>query len=153
MRTATARPSPMSTTPAPSPGPTSTHGAVVGNRDRNARDDLYEQCSDHITEYMASSRWLGSRPSSSTTAASSSSVMPSRRCNGCWLGDSAITSDRSDGPCAAGSLARLHPHRLAQLPHHHAGAIRPFDLAQRVDEVLFATPGRRIAPEHRSRAR
>ena len=54
----------MSTTPAPSPGPTSTHGASVGKRDRNARDDLYEQCSDHITEYIASSRWVGSRPSS-----------------------------------------------------------------------------------------
>ena len=29
------------------------------------RDDLYEQCSDHITAYMASSRWLGGRPSRS----------------------------------------------------------------------------------------
>src|SRR6478752_7357682 len=75
----------MSTTPAPSPGPTSTHGASVGNRDRYARDDLYEQCSDHITEYMASSRWVGSRPSSSTTAASSSSVIPSCRCKGSVL--------------------------------------------------------------------
>ena len=25
-------------------------------------DDLYEQCSDHITAYMASSRWFGARP-------------------------------------------------------------------------------------------
>ena len=53
MRIAIAMPSPMSTTPAPSPGPTSTHGAVVGKRDRYGRDDLYEQCSDHITEYIA----------------------------------------------------------------------------------------------------
>ena len=62
IRTATASPSPMSMTPAPSPGPTSTHGASVGNRPRWGRDDLYEQCSDHITEYIASSRWVGSRP-------------------------------------------------------------------------------------------
>src|SRR4029078_11050572 len=79
MRTATAMPSPMSTTPAPSPGPTSTHGASVGKRRRYERDDLYEQCSDHMTEYMASSRCVGSRPSSATTASSSSSVIPSCR--------------------------------------------------------------------------
>src|SRR5215207_3947341 len=85
MRTATAMPSPTSMTPAPSPGPTSTHGASVGRRPRWERDDLYEQCSDHITEYMASSRCVGSRPSSSTTAASSSSVMPSWRWSGCSL--------------------------------------------------------------------
>ena len=29
---------------------------------RWSRDDLYEQCSDHITAYIASSRWLGARP-------------------------------------------------------------------------------------------
>src|SRR3954453_6837137 len=52
MRTAIAMPSPMSTTPAPSPGPTSTQGALVGNRERCTREDLYEQCSDHITEYI-----------------------------------------------------------------------------------------------------
>ena len=52
----------MSTTPAPSPGPTSTHGASVGKRPRCARDDLYEQCSDHITEYIASSRSVGLAP-------------------------------------------------------------------------------------------
>src|SRR5438132_9712607 len=50
MRIAIAIPSPMSTTPAPSPGPTSTHGAEVGKRGRYDRDDLYEQCSDHMTE-------------------------------------------------------------------------------------------------------
>ena len=49
-----------------------------------------------MTEYIASSRCVGSRPSSSTTAASSSSVMPSRRCNGCSSSASAIADDRSD---------------------------------------------------------
>src|SRR5438874_1380996 len=77
MRTAIASPSPMSTTPAPSPGPTNTHGASVGKRERYERDDLYEQCSDHMTEYIASSTSVGSRPSSPTTAWYSSSVIPS----------------------------------------------------------------------------
>src|ERR1041385_8593941 len=82
MRRATAWPPPTSITPAPSPGPTSTQGASVGNRPRYLRDDLYEQCSDHITEYMASSRSVGSRPSRRTMALNSSSVIPSRRCRG-----------------------------------------------------------------------
>src|SRR5262245_27658279 len=99
MRIATASPSPMSTTPAPSPGPTSTQGASVGKRPRYARDDLYEQCSDHMTEYMASSRCVGSRPSSSTTAASSSSVTPTCRCS-----TSAIGFDRTESRiCQNGS--------------------------------------------------
>src|SRR5919108_202213 len=82
MRRATARSSPTSITPAPSPGPTRTQGASVGKRPRYLRDDLYEQCSDHITEYMASSRCVGSRPSRRTMALNSSSVIPSRRCVG-----------------------------------------------------------------------
>ena len=40
MRSATATPSPTSTTPAFSPGPTSTCGASVGSRRRWSRDDL-----------------------------------------------------------------------------------------------------------------
>ena len=40
IRSATARSSPTSMTPAPSPGPTSTHGASVGKRPRYLRDDL-----------------------------------------------------------------------------------------------------------------
>src|SRR5262249_19078878 len=96
--------SPMSTTPAPSPGPTNTHGALVGKRDRNTRDDLYEQCSDHMTEYIASSTSLGSRPSSSVTAASSSSVIPSCRCRG----SGAIEADRNWAPePATASCARI----------------------------------------------
>src|SRR5919198_2006916 len=86
MRSATARSSPTSITPAPSPGPTSTQGASVGKRPRYFRDDLYEQCSDHITEYMASSTSVGSRPSRRTMALNSSSVIPSRRCLGSSTG-------------------------------------------------------------------
>ena len=49
MRMATAMPSPASITPAFSPGPTSTLGPSVGSRLRCMRDDLYEQCSLHMT--------------------------------------------------------------------------------------------------------
>ena len=79
MRRATAWPWPTSTTPAPSPGPTRTQGASVGNRPRYRRDDLYEQCSDHMTAYMANSTSVGGRPSNSMMASSSSSVRPSWR--------------------------------------------------------------------------
>ena len=40
-------------------------------------DDLYEQCSDHITEYMASSAPVGRRPRISRMRGYSSSFSPS----------------------------------------------------------------------------
>ena len=55
-------PSPMSITPAFSPGPQMTCGAVVGNCFSQTLDDLYEQCSDHMTEKMPSSVNDGVRP-------------------------------------------------------------------------------------------
>ena len=91
MRIAAAMPSPTSITPAPSPGPTSTQGASVGKRRRWMRELLYEQCSDHITEYIASSRWLGSRPSRVRIWSNSSSVSPSARCVGSSVAASAIS--------------------------------------------------------------
>jgi len=57
----------------------------VGSRPRCTFDDLYEQCSDHMTAYMASSRSEGSRPSSWVIAVSSSSLRPSVRCRGSVL--------------------------------------------------------------------
>src|ERR1700744_4404776 len=57
-----ASPSPMSITPAFSPGPWITQGALVGSFFRWARVDLYEQCSLHITLKMPSSTKVGSRP-------------------------------------------------------------------------------------------
>ena len=45
-----AKPSPMSTTPAFSPGPEMTWGPVVGSVFSHRFDDLYEQCSLHIAE-------------------------------------------------------------------------------------------------------
>src|SRR5512146_2712515 len=54
-------PSPMSMTPAFSPGPWITAAPLVGNFPSCLRDDLYEQCSDHITEKTPSSTRFGSR--------------------------------------------------------------------------------------------
>ncbi len=58
----TQSPSPMSTTPAFSPGPWMTRGPVVGRVRSHFFEDLYEQCSFHIAEKMPSSVKLGSRP-------------------------------------------------------------------------------------------
>src|SRR4051794_20547290 len=72
-----ARPSPMSTAPAFSPGPCSTCGPVVGSCFRNARELLYEQCSDHIAPNTPISSNVGGRlPRSSTILAYSSAVRP-----------------------------------------------------------------------------
>src|ERR1700735_5422222 len=72
----TAWPSPISTTPAFSPGPQITLGPWVGNLDRWRREDLYEQCSLHITENTPSSTRLGSRFSRRRIRAYSSSFRP-----------------------------------------------------------------------------
>src|SRR5262245_15122833 len=69
-------PSPMSITPAFSPGPQMTRGPVVGSRRSHFLDDLYEQCSLHITEKMPSSVRLGVRPMIATARANSSGVSP-----------------------------------------------------------------------------
>src|SRR3981189_1510445 len=52
----------MSITPAFSPGPWITQGALVGSSRRCSREDLYEQCSFHIAEKIPSSVKLGTRP-------------------------------------------------------------------------------------------
>src|SRR5271168_2185966 len=59
---AQAQPSPISMMPAFSPGPCSTSLLRVGRRFRCTREDLYEQCSLHITLKMPSSVMVGSRP-------------------------------------------------------------------------------------------
>src|ERR1043165_4235215 len=68
------QPSPTSTTPAFSPGGTMTRGPEVGRRLRCTREDLYEQCSDHITEKTPSSTNVGSRPRSSLMRSYSSGL-------------------------------------------------------------------------------
>src|ERR1700732_2126775 len=72
----TASPSPISTTPAFSPGPQITRGPVVGNVCSHTFDDLYEQCSLHITEKIPSSVMFGLRPRIATARSNSSAVSP-----------------------------------------------------------------------------
>src|SRR6185369_15219 len=72
----TAWPSPMSITPAFSPGPWITQGALVGRPFRWMREDLYEQCSFHIAEKMPSSVKVGSRPISFRMRSYSSGLSP-----------------------------------------------------------------------------
>src|SRR5580704_11561091 len=72
----TASPSPISTTPAFSPGPQMTRGPVVGSVLSQIFDDLYEQCSLHIAEKTPSSVRFGARPRMLSTRANSSPVSP-----------------------------------------------------------------------------
>src|SRR6267378_2800133 len=67
----------MSMMPAFSPGPCNTRLLRVGRRFRCTRDDLYEQCSLHITLNMPSSVSVGSRsPRSCLIFSYSSEVRP-----------------------------------------------------------------------------
>src|SRR5580693_7381425 len=66
----------MSITPAFSPGPWMTQGALVGSVRRWIFEDLYEQCSFHIAEKMPSSVKLGLRPISFSRRAYSSGLRP-----------------------------------------------------------------------------
>src|SRR6516164_5543809 len=72
----TASPSPMSTTPAFSPGPWMTRGPVVGSVRSQRFEDLYEQCSFHIAEKMPSSVSDGGRPISERMRPYSSGFRP-----------------------------------------------------------------------------
>src|SRR5699024_9686325 len=78
----TAQPSPRSTTPAFSPRPTSMFCCISSvvfwpNCFRCTFEDLYEVCSDHIDEYIASSASVGRRPRISRIRPYSSSFNPS----------------------------------------------------------------------------
>src|SRR5689334_1507349 len=66
----------MSMMPAFSPGPCTTSLLRVGRRFKCTRDDLYEQCSLHITLKMPSSVSEGSRPREALIRSYSSGVMP-----------------------------------------------------------------------------
>src|SRR5262245_38275192 len=72
----TAWPSPISTTPAFSPGPWMTWGPFVGSVFSHTFEDLYEQCSLHMTEKMPSSVKFGARPMMERMRAYSSDVRP-----------------------------------------------------------------------------
>src|SRR3977135_3897023 len=66
----------MSITPAFSPGPWITQGALVGRPRRWMREDLDEQCSFHIAEKIPSSVKLGTRPISFRMRSYSSGLRP-----------------------------------------------------------------------------
>src|SRR3954447_734113 len=81
----TASPSPISTTPAFSPGPQITRGPEIGSCRSHIFDDLYEQCSLHITEKMPNSVRFGVRPRIAQARANSSALSP------CSAASSAVT--------------------------------------------------------------
>src|SRR5258705_1298226 len=66
----------MSITPAFSPGPWITQGALVGSVRRWIFEDLYEQCSFHMAEKMPSSVNVGARPISALRRSYSSGLRP-----------------------------------------------------------------------------
>src|SRR5260370_37796242 len=72
-----ASPSPISITPAFSPGPQMTRGPVVGSVFSHTFDDLYEQCSLHIAENMPVSVRFGVRPRIAQARSNSSGLRPS----------------------------------------------------------------------------
>src|SRR4051812_42103698 len=72
-----ARPPPTSTAPAFSPGPMRTWGPSVGRVRSSFFECLYAQCSLQSSENIASSTWLGSRPSLSRIRSYSALVSPS----------------------------------------------------------------------------
>src|SRR5258705_13359987 len=110
----------MSITPAFSPGPWITHGALVGRPRRWIRDDLYEQCSFHIAEKMPSSVKVGVRPISFLMRSYSSGLRP-------WAATSAgVTRGVLMGLCGLASMSNgafTHPFRrdlrAAERPYAH----------------------------------
>src|SRR5437764_6380724 len=104
-------------TPAFSPGPWITHGALVGSVRRWIFEDLYEQCSFHIAEKMPSSVSVGSRPMRSRIRAYSSGVSPC----------SATSSGVTFGSVACVDLETADVWALTPFPDHAAaeGARRP----------------------------
>src|SRR5437879_259619 len=98
-----ARPSPMSTAPAFSPGPCTTRGPSVGSVRRCFLLLLYEQCSDHMTENSPSSVRLGSRPRAFTIRSYSSRVRL------CWARISGLTGIQPDSIRPGASPPRVTP--------------------------------------------
>src|SRR5207249_9890387 len=77
----TASPSPMSMTPAFSPGPQITRGPSVGRVFSQTFEDLYEQCSLHIAAMMPVSVRFGVRPRIAQARSNSSRLRPSSAAN------------------------------------------------------------------------
>src|SRR5436190_15938494 len=98
-----ASPSPTSMTPAFSPGPQMTWGAVVGRVFSQTFDDLEEQCSLHIAETMPSSVRFGVRPRIAIARSNSSALSPCSAANSGVTFEPALTAD-------------LYPMRAARTP-------------------------------------
>src|SRR5947208_10871377 len=73
----TASPSPISMSPAFSPGPQITRFPLVGRVGSQTFDDLYEQCSLHIAAMMPVSVRFGVRPRIAQARSNSSPLSPS----------------------------------------------------------------------------
>src|SRR5689334_4058339 len=125
-----AKPSPMSTTPAFSPGPWMTRGPFVGRRRRCTREDLYEQCSLHMTLKTPSSVYDGVRPRAlSMRAYSSGEILccfrisgptgrsPGKACGAVIGAVSSAVVPRGLRPPFAGEIRRR--------PRPYAGPVRP----------------------------
>src|SRR5882757_3148148 len=112
----TACPSPISITPAFSPGPWITHGALVGSPRRWMREDLYEQCSFHIAEKMPSSVKLGTRPISFRMRSYSSGLRP-------WdATSSGVILGSLDCMCRSSHIKRICPEKI--LTNHKSHRLR-----------------------------
>src|SRR5690242_7517545 len=120
---AQAQPSPMSMMPAFSPGPCTTSLLRVGSRFKCTRDDLYEQCSLHITLKMPNSVSDGSRPSEVLIRSYSSGVMP-------W---SLMTSGVIADACVVGMGVLLFSHGTLKSYRR----LTSTDLAARRRAILF----------------
>src|SRR5437868_12067327 len=112
----------MSITPAFSPGPWITQGALVGSVRKWTLEDLYEQCSFHIAEKMPSSVTLGVRAISARMRAYSSGLSPwASTCAGvmvgCLTGFLLAMSDEGLVP-PIGPPFRRDP-RAAERPNSH----------------------------------
>src|SRR3954471_9328029 len=124
-----ARPPPTSTAPALSPGPMTTWGPSVGSVRSSFFECLYAQCSLHSSENIASSTWLGARPSLSRIRSYSARVRPS-----------ATASSTPGSVPASGGDAPIH--RLGHRREDRKAVGR--DAGERVDGVL----GVGHEPEH-----
>src|SRR3954471_23326486 len=144
----TASPSPISTIPAFSPGPQITRGPDVGSLRSHTFDDLYEQCSLHMTEKMPSSVIFGVRPRITQARANSSALNP---CSAASSGVTLLPVTRirpsSQRPCQPGEegapvctaqqrVGRVF--RVGHQPQHGAGFVEHAgDRARRAVEIVF----------------
>src|SRR4029077_20995095 len=156
----TASPSPISITPAFSPGPQITRGPVVGRVRSHTFDDLYEQCSLHIAAMMPVSVRFGVRPRSAQARSNSSALSPSSAARSAVTllpitllqrADEAIEQRASVSPPQQGIGCILG---MRHQPEHRAAVVEDAgDGAGRaVDIVLVGQLARRAAIAERDEA-